>query len=107
MSEKTTTYMQQVLNDGDDLVLVFPETLLKRLDWEEGDDLQFKPFDDGSFSITKRKMSSITLDLKEGELFKLMLMAHEQGTTLDNLIQDMLSQYLDENSDQLEFELDE
>lgn len=102
-----TTYTQQVLSDGDDLVLTFPETLLKNLGWEPGDDLQFKPFDDGSFSITKRKMTTITLDMDDDDLFKLMQMAHEQHITFDQLIQNMLTEFVEQHTDDIEFEADE
>lgn len=90
-----TTYKQTVEHDGNDLVLTFPEQLLKKLGWEVGDDLQFTPHADGSFSVTKRKMVPVDIELDDAVLFELMKAAHEQRCTLDQYIQCVLHEYIE------------
>lgn len=85
----------KVETHGDDQVLVFPDQLLNRLGWKLGDDLMFEPQPDGSFMIKKIKYESVELDLPEHELNQLMMMAHEQHITFDQLIQNMLSEYIE------------
>ena len=90
----TTTYTQAVTQDGDDLILTFPEQLLNKLGWQVGDDLQFTPHEDGSFSITKRKLVPVEIELEEHVLFELMKRAHEQKCTLDQYIQCVIHEYV-------------
>ena len=52
MTEKK--YTVELLGDGDDVILPFPDDLMETLGWKEGDTLVFKVLDDGGFSITKK-----------------------------------------------------
>lgn len=96
-TNNTTTYTQSVTRDGDDLVLTFPEQLLKKLGWKAGDDLRFEPHEDGSFSITKIKMTTVELDLEEDVLFRLMRDAHENHITLDEHIQNIMKEFISQH----------
>jgi hypothetical protein len=51
MTEKK--YTVELLSDGDDVILPFPDDLIKNLGWKEGDTLVFKDLGEGTFSITK------------------------------------------------------
>ena len=54
MNTKLTITLEEDPDSGD-LVLPFPEDMLEELGWKEGDTLDFKSNDDGSFSITKKE----------------------------------------------------
>ena len=97
MNEQSTQTTVKVETQGEDQVLVFPDQLLGRLGWKEGDDLRFDPQSDGSFMIRKVKYETIELDLPEDDLNDLMMMAHEQHITFDQLVTNMLSEYIDKH----------
>ena len=99
MNEQSTQTTVKVETQGDDQVLVFPDQLLDKLGWKIGDDLRFDPQSDGSFMIRKVKYETIELDLPEDCLNDLMMMAHEQHITFDQLVQNMLAEYI-ENRDE-------
>lgn len=67
--------------DGD-LYFRLPDDLLKRLGWEEGDELKFVPQDEG-FIIKKVKYKTIALEFDEEELLKYMLCANEMNITFN------------------------
>jgi bifunctional DNA-binding transcriptional regulator/antitoxin component of YhaV-PrlF toxin-antitoxin module len=54
MNEKHTVTLEEDPETGD-LILPFPEGMLEEMGWKEGDTLDFKSNDDGSFSITKKE----------------------------------------------------
>lgn len=95
MSEQTSRL--RVESDGDDLMLVFPEPLLDKLGWKEGDDLQFIPQDDGGFVIRKNKHETVSIELPDKMLFDLMNLAHEKNITLNKLINDIINEMLQEH----------
>lgn len=97
MNEQQTQTTVTVETQGADQVLVFPEKLLGKLGWKEGDDLRFDPQSDGSFMIRKVKYETIELDLPEDDLNALMMMAHEQHITFDQLVQNMLNEYIEQH----------
>ena len=69
-------------NENGELYFRLPDDLLKRLGWEEGDDLKFLPQDD-AFIIKKVKYETIELDFDDEELSKYMTCAHEQNITFN------------------------
>lgn len=95
-SEQTTTL--KVESHGDDLMLVFPDKLLHKLQWKPGDDLHFDPQPDGSFIIKKIKYETVELDLPEHEIHELMMMAHAQHITFDQLVQNMLNEFIEKHA---------
>ena len=97
MSDNNTQTIPVVWEDGE-AILQLPDDLMNRLDWKAGDDLEFIPQPDNSFLIKRVKMTSVPIDLDEKDLYKLMLMAHEQGITLDRLINNILSQLIEEKT---------
>ena len=53
----TKTYTVQLLEDEDgELILPFPDELLKELDWKPGDQLMWTDNGDGTYSITKDEL---------------------------------------------------
>lgn len=99
MSEQTSKLC--VESDGDDLMLVFPDPLLNKLGWKEGDDLQFIPQDDGGFIIKKIKQETVSIDLPDKVLFDLMTLAHEKNITLNELINDVIRNKIQEHDQHL------
>lgn len=76
--------------DGE-LYFRLPDDLLKRLGWEEGDDLKFIPQDD-AFIIKKVKYETIELDFDEEELLKYMTCAHEQNLSFNEFVEQALKE---------------
>lgn len=48
----------KVEKDGDDLILPFPEEMLKELDWKEGDVLKWIDNGNGTFGLRKQEYDS-------------------------------------------------
>lgn len=57
-----TTYTVELLEDGDDLMLPFPDEVLGKTGWKEGDVLDWKDNGDGSFSITKKETELVLVE---------------------------------------------
>ena len=70
--------------DGE-LYFRLPDDVLKRLGWEEGDELKFIPQDEG-FIIKKVKYETIELDFDDKDLLKYMKCAHEQNITFNEFL---------------------
>ena len=49
----TTTWTVTVIEDGEDIVLPFPDGLLESVDWQEGDTLEWIDNSDGSWTLRK------------------------------------------------------
>jgi len=47
----------------------------------------------------KEKMVDVEIDFEEDDLFYLMQKAHEKDITLNQLINDMLTEFIEENKD--------
>ena len=80
--------------DGD-LFFTIPDEMLKRLGWEEGDDLKFEERK-GSILIRKVKYESVKLEFDDKELLKYMMVAHEKGITFNQLCEEAIKAKLDE-----------
>jgi bifunctional DNA-binding transcriptional regulator/antitoxin component of YhaV-PrlF toxin-antitoxin module len=83
--------------DGE-LYFRLPDDLLKRLGWEEGDDLKFIPQDD-AFIIKKVKYETIELDFDEEELLKYMTCAHEQNLSFNEFVEKALKERIKEEDE--------
>jgi len=46
--------MKTTLTIDDDGVLTFPDEMIEKLGWKEGDVLEWKDLEDGSFSLKKK-----------------------------------------------------
>lgn len=57
-----TTYTVELLEDGDDLMLPFPDEVLEKAGWKEGDILDWKDNGNGSFSLTKKETELVLVD---------------------------------------------
>ena len=82
-------------NADGELYFRLPDDVLKRLGWEEGDDLKFIPQDEG-FIIKKVKYKTIELDFDDEKLLKYMMLAHEENTTFNELCERALKAKIDE-----------
>ena len=91
----TNLELQVQSNDKDELYFEFPEDLLKRLGWEEGDDLQFNDNKDGSFTIKKVKMESIELDFSEEEYYNYLKAAHEADMSFNEWVGSAMTAWLE------------
>ena len=80
--------------DGE-LYFRLPDDLLKRLGWEEGDELKFIPQDD-AFMIKKVKYENVELEFDKEELLKYMKFAHEKNMTFNELCEEAVKAKLDE-----------
>jgi len=79
------------LDDGSgDLCIDLPPELMKKLNWREGDDLRFEAGEKGSIRVRKIKLESVELDFDDEELFKYMLIAHNQGISFNELCENAL-----------------
>lgn len=54
---QTTSYTVTVEEDGDDIILPIPEEILKTMDWNEGDTLEWDVNND---VITLRKIDGVS-----------------------------------------------
>lgn len=80
--------------DGD-LFFTIPDEMLKRLGWEEGDDLKFEERN-GSVLIRKVKYENIQLEFNDKQLLKYMAHAHEKNITFNELCEEAIKLKLDE-----------
>lgn len=80
--------------DGD-LFFTIPDEMLKRLGWEEGDDLKFEERN-GSILIRKVKYENVQLEFDDKELLKYMTYAHEQNITFNELCEEAIKAKLNE-----------
>lgn len=88
-------------NDNEELYFEFPPEVLKRLDWHEDDELKFTDNKDGSFTITKIKMTDIELDFTEEEYFKFLQAAHECDMTFNEWVQEAIQDMVSRNEEEL------
>jgi len=84
--------VKELEDDSGDSYMEIPPVLLKKLDWNEGDDLKFLPQPNGSIIIKKVNLETVELDFDEGELFKYMQMAHDQGISFNDLCGNALNE---------------
>lgn len=56
-TNQTTSYTVTVEEDGDDIILPIPEEILKTMDWNEGDTLEW---DVNNNVITLRKIDGVS-----------------------------------------------
>ena len=49
----TTTWTVTVIEDGEDVILPFPDELLATTGWQEGDTLTWVDTEDGSWTLRK------------------------------------------------------
>ena len=88
-------------DDGSgDVYFEIPSEILKKLGWQEGDDVKFDVQKSGSITIKKVKMESVALEMDDDELFKVMTLAHERGQSFN----DFCSDAIDEQIKKWEFE---
>jgi bifunctional DNA-binding transcriptional regulator/antitoxin component of YhaV-PrlF toxin-antitoxin module len=80
--------------DGD-LFFTIPDEMLKRLGWEEGDDLKFEERK-GSVLIRKVNYENVQLEFNDKELLKYMSYAHQQNMTFNELCEQAIKAKLDE-----------
>tara|TARA_B100000242_G_C42685682_1_gene321141 strand:+ start:206 stop:490 length:285 start_codon:yes stop_codon:yes gene_type:complete len=81
--------------DGE-LYFRLPDDLLKRLGWEEGDELKFIPQDE-AFIIKKVKYETIELEFDDKDLLKYMKCAHEQNITFNEFCELAFKAIIKEN----------
>lgn len=80
--------------DGE-LYFRLPDDLLKRLGWEEGDELKFVPQDE-AFIIKKVKYENVELEFDKEELLKYMTFAHEKNITFNELCEEAVKAKMNE-----------
>jgi len=80
---------------GGELYFRLPDDLLKRLGWEEGDELKFIPQDD-AFILKKVKYENVELEFDKEELLKYMTFAHEKNMTFNQLCEEAVQAKIDE-----------
>jgi hypothetical protein len=56
--KSNNTWTVEIKQDGEDLILPFPEDMLQELDWKEGDVLQWIDNGNGTFSLRKQQYDS-------------------------------------------------
>jgi len=95
-----------VEEDKDNLILPLPNDMLDELGWKIDDTIEWFYHDDGTLGIRKpsslypgdnersviekAKMENVELDLNKDELHQLMLMAHENDITLNQMVERIL-----------------
>ena len=87
----------QVKETNGEMYFELPDDLLDRLGWKEGDELSFEDKGDGSFIITKVRMSSIELDFTDEELFKFMKHAHSEDLSFNQWVNRVVKTYVVED----------
>lgn len=53
------TWVGTVIEDGDDLALVFPAEMLEALGWEEGDNIVWDVSEDGKALIARKEKPDV------------------------------------------------
>lgn len=90
MKESSSNSQIEVKENAEgELYFQLPDDLLERMGWKEGDEVKFIEQGEG-FIIKKIKYETIELDFTEKELYKYMLIAHENKMSLDEWIQSAL-----------------
>ena len=84
----------QETEDGE-LFFNIPDDILKRLGWEEGDEIKFIERDRG-FLLKKVKYETISIDIDEEDMLKYMMFAHEKNITFNQLCEDAVKEKLKE-----------
>lgn len=92
MSVNKTTYTLSVKHEDGDAIIQFPEGILNKLGWKEGDDLRFVPQADGGFLIRKLNMQQVSIDMDEKDIHTLMEIAHERDITFNQLVQQVIEE---------------
>ena len=78
-------------DDGSgDIYFEIPPTILKDLEWSEGDDVKFDIQSDRSIQIRKVRYETIDLDFDDEELLKYMKFAHENNMSFNELVEQSL-----------------
>lgn len=80
--------------DNGELFFRIPEETLNRLGWKEGDDLKFEERK-GAVLIRKVKYESVELEFDDEELLKYMTLAHEQGITFNQLCENAVKSFIE------------
>jgi len=76
-----------------DLFFQIPDDVLERLDWQEGDDIEFHEKDDG-FILKKVKYANVELDLDEEMFNRVAKMAHENDITFNKQIENIMKEFI-------------
>ena len=85
----------QVEEDSDgELFFTIPQDVLDRLGWKEGDDIKFTERD-GGFTLTKIKYETVELEFDEGELFRYMQAAHDEGKSFNEWVEEVMKWWID------------
>ena len=82
-------------DENGDIILPLPDEMIEELDLHEGDEANFHLQEDNSILITFNRYKTIEIDFEKDILFELMKMAHEQNITLNELVNNILREYLD------------
>lgn len=88
-------------NDQEELYFEFPPEVMKRLDWHENDELKFTDNKDGSFTITKVKMTDIDLDFTEEEYFQFLQAAHNRDMTFNEWVQEAIQDMIQRSPEEV------
>ena len=83
--------------DGEDAILTLPDEIVKKFNLHPGDEVNFELLDNGSVAITFPKgenMVDVEIEIEDDLLLKLMLEAHKQDITLNQLVENILRKEL-------------
>lgn len=92
-NEKNTSQIEIKENTEGDLYFELSDDLLERLGWQKGDAVKFIDHNEG-FIIKKVKYETIQLDLTKEELYKYMLISHENNMSLNEWIEHVLESFM-------------
>lgn len=81
-------------DDQGNLLLPLPQDVIEKHNIKFGDELELDVSEDGSLIIKFPKKVTIDIELEDDLLIQLSLLAHERNITLNQLIQDILKEYL-------------
>ena len=84
-------YMAKIEQES---ILTLPDEVVEDLGLHVGDEAHFKDLENGSFQITFSKKEDVQIDIDEKLLYQLMLLAHEQDITLNQLVENILREFL-------------
>ena len=84
-------------DENGDLLVTLPDEIIEDLKLKEGDEAHFHAQEDNSILITFTRYEKVEIDLEDKVLFELMLLAHERDITLNQLVNDILREYVQNN----------
>ena len=94
------TYEIEIQKDEEtgDAFFELPTELMKKLDWNPGDDLKWDETNEG-LRCRKIKYETVELDFDDEEYFKFLRFAHENNMSFNELVEESVKEAMKNNEE--------